>query len=69
MISLEKDTLDVWVNGEKAMATHEFAEEGTEIHFVLKNQINAIIKTISSGNKKEGIVYVLIVNNQEIPPS
>ncbi len=39
------------------------------MHFFLDKQQNACIKTISSGNKKEGIVYSLIVNGIEIPES
>lgn len=64
----EKDSLDIWVNGEKVESTNEFAEEGTEMHFLLKGEEHgAFIKTISSGNKKEGIIYSLIVNGKEIP--
>lgn len=65
----EKESLDIWVNGLKAETTHEFADEGTEMHFFLDKKQNACIKTISSGNKKEGIVYSLIVNGIEIPES
>lgn len=64
----EKETLDIWVNGLKAETNHEFAEEGTEMHFLINKQ-NACIKTISSGNKKEGIVYSLLVNGIEVPES
>ncbi len=39
------------------------------MHFFLDKEQNACIKTISSGNKKEGIVYSLIVNGIEIPES
>ncbi|CAG2115272.1 unnamed protein product [Medioppia subpectinata] len=65
-IALEKETLDIWVNGVKAETNHEFADEGTEMHFLIESQHKACIKTISSGNKKEGIVYSLIVNDKEI---
>ncbi|RWS11837.1 fas apoptotic inhibitory molecule 1-like protein [Dinothrombium tinctorium] len=70
-IVLEKDTLDVWVNGEKKETTGEFVEDGTEIHFSLSDdsEDNVFIKTVSSGNKKEGIIYNLIVNGKEIAES
>ncbi|XP_054162280.1 fas apoptotic inhibitory molecule 1-like [Oppia nitens] len=65
-VALEKETLDIWVNGSKAESNHEFADEGTEMHFLIDGQHKAVVKTISSGNKKEGIVYSLIVNDKEI---
>ncbi|CAG2171708.1 unnamed protein product [Oppiella nova] len=68
-IALEKETLDIWVNGVKADTNHEFADEGTEMHFIVDDDHKACIKTISSGNKKEGIVYSLIVNGKEITES
>lgn len=65
--STEKESLNIWVNGERVDATNEFADEGTEMHFYIKNEHPAVIKTTSSGNKKEGIIYILIVNGQVIP--
>lgn len=49
----------------------EFVEDGTSILFPLEGFDGppACIKTISSGNKKEGIIYSLIVENNEIPES
>ncbi len=35
-VVLEKDTLDVWVNGRKMETAGEFADEGTETHFAIK---------------------------------
>ena len=37
---LEKDTLDIWVNGKKAEVAREFVEDGVETHvrfFSIKN--------------------------------
>ena len=31
-IVLEKDTLDIWVNGKKAEVAREFVEDGVETH-------------------------------------
>src|SRR6056300_1979209 len=33
-----KDTLDIWVNGQKAETAGEFTDEGTETHFTVLNQ-------------------------------
>lgn len=43
-------------------------DEGTEITFVLLDlpQVNVRIRTISSGNKREGIIYTLLVGDREI---
>jgi len=56
------------LNGQKAETNHEFADEGTEMHFLINEQ-DAYIKIVSSGDKKEGIVYSLIINGMQIPES
>src|SRR5699024_11593093 len=66
MLLAEKDTLDVWVNGQKRETRHEFVDEGTEIAFHLDDISQASIKTVSSGNKKQGMVYVLEVDNAKV---
>ena len=66
---LEKESLDIWVNGQKAETTHEFTDEGTEMQFMVNEEHRACIRTISSGNKKEGIVYSLFVDGNEIKES
>lgn len=65
----EKDSLDVWVNGRRMDTRAEFVEDGTEIQFDLDERQTAGIRTVSSGNKKEGIIYSLFVNGQQIPES
>lgn len=60
-VVLEKDTLDIWVNGRKIDATGEFVEDGTETHFTLGNT-SAYIKAVTSGKRREGIIHNLIVN-------
>lgn len=47
----------------------EFVEEGTEIQFDLEGSQSAGIRTLSSGNKKEGIIYSLFVDGQQIAES
>ncbi|XP_032920459.1 fas apoptotic inhibitory molecule 1 isoform X1 [Catharus ustulatus] len=65
-IVLEKDTMDVWCNGEKMETAGEFVEDGTETHFTVADH-SCCIKAVSSGKRKEGIIHTLIVDNTEIP--
>lgn len=67
--SAEKDTLDIWVNGQKKETMHEFAEDGTEMAFELEPDLRGCIKTASSGHKKQGMVYILLVNDTQIVES
>ncbi|CAI9735026.1 fas apoptotic inhibitory molecule 1-like [Octopus vulgaris] len=66
-ITLEKDTLEIWINGEKANTTAEFVDGGTETHFEICDH-SAYIRASSSGNRRSGIVYTLFVDEQEIAP-
>ncbi|KAK7482060.1 hypothetical protein BaRGS_00026644 [Batillaria attramentaria] len=66
-IVLEKDTLDVWVNGKKVETTGEFVDDGTETHFEIDSTHAGYIKATSSGRRKEGIVHQLFINDAEIP--
>ncbi|GAB1609288.1 fas apoptotic inhibitory molecule 1-like [Argonauta hians] len=66
-ITLEKDSLDVWINGEKAETTAEFVDNGSETHFDICEQ-RAYIQASSSGNRRDGILYTLIVDGKEITP-
>ncbi|KAF6210856.1 hypothetical protein GE061_013967 [Apolygus lucorum] len=65
-IVLEKDTLDIWVDGQKVDATGEFVDGGTETHFTVGDS-SGYIKAVSGANRKEGIIYSLIYNNQVVP--
>lgn len=65
-IVLEKDTLDIWVNGKKVEMAGEFVDDGTETHFALGSQ-PAYIKAVSSGKRRGGIVHSLYVEEHEIP--
>ncbi|XP_022085023.1 fas apoptotic inhibitory molecule 1-like [Acanthaster planci] len=66
-IVLEKDSMDVWCNGQVLETAGEFVEDGTETHFTLPNGLACYIKAVSSGKKKEGIIHSLIINDNEIP--
>eukprot|EP00076_Gallus_gallus_P042933 XP_025008471.1 fas apoptotic inhibitory molecule 1 isoform X1 [Gallus gallus] len=65
-VVLEKDTMDVWCNGEKMETAGEFVEDGTETHFSVGDH-SCYIKAVSSGKRKEGIIHTLIVDDREIP--
>ncbi|KAK4320570.1 hypothetical protein Pmani_008574 [Petrolisthes manimaculis] len=67
-VVLEKGTLDVWVNGKKLDTAGEFVDDGTETHFDLCGH-PAYIKAVSSGNRREGIIHSLVVDNTEIAES
>ena len=68
-IVLEKDTMDVWVNGEVVQTTGEFSDDGTETHFMILGNTPACIKSVSSGARKSGIVHTLFIDGTEIEPS
>jgi len=66
--------LDVWLNGVRVETESSFdeSEEGTSMQFPLDSTsgaTKACIRTVSSGNKREGIVHSLIIDDQEIPES
>ncbi|XP_029928785.1 fas apoptotic inhibitory molecule 1-like [Myripristis murdjan] len=65
-IVLEKDTMDVWCNGQKLDVMGEFVDDGTETHFTL-GEHECCIKAISSGKKNRGIMHVLLVDGENIP--
>ena len=65
-IVLEKDTMDVWVNGLKAEVAAEFVDEGTETHFTI-GKMPAHILNLSSGHRRTGIIHKLIVEDNEVP--
>ena len=65
-VVLEKDTLDIWVNGTKVEMAAEFTDEGTETHFAIGTQ-PAFVRAISSGNKREGIIHILMVQGMQVP--
>ncbi|RUS75885.1 hypothetical protein EGW08_016344 [Elysia chlorotica] len=65
-VVLEKDTLDVWVNGAKVETTGEFVDDGTETHFQIGSH-SAFIKAKTTGRRRDGIVHELYVDEIEIP--
>ncbi|EDO34327.1 predicted protein [Nematostella vectensis] len=67
-IVLEKDTMEVWVNGEVVETAGEFDDDGTVTHFTWGNHA-CYIQAVSSGKKREGIVHSLIIDGNEITES
>ena len=63
---LEKDTLDLWLNGQKVESEAEFTDDGTETGFMI-NHHRVILKAISTGYHRLGINYALFVDDVEIP--
>ncbi|KAF5297565.1 hypothetical protein FQR65_LT09996 [Abscondita terminalis] len=63
-IILEKQTLDVWLNGEKIEVEHAFVKDGTEIIFFIDE--NRISIKASSAVKKEGVIHQLFINEDLI---
>ncbi|XP_030009592.1 fas apoptotic inhibitory molecule 1-like [Sphaeramia orbicularis] len=71
-IVLEKDTMDVWCNGQKMDATGEFVDDGTETHFTIGEHDCCIKVGTGTGTgkkKKNGIVHCLLLDGQKIPAS
>ncbi|NP_001002395.1 Fas apoptotic inhibitory molecule b [Danio rerio] len=64
-IVLEKDTMDVWCNGQKLETMGEFTENGSETHFALGDH-ECYIKATTSGRKRNGIVHSLLVDGIRI---
>ncbi|CAL9689697.1 unnamed protein product [Knipowitschia caucasica] len=67
-VVLEKDTMDVWCNGQNIETAGEFVEDGTETHFTLNDHL-CCIKAVSSGKRRDGIIHSLIVDGTEVPES
>ncbi|XP_006793755.1 fas apoptotic inhibitory molecule 1-like [Neolamprologus brichardi] len=64
-VVLEKDTMDVWCNGQKIETAGEFVDDGTETHFTLGDH-NCCVKAVSSGKRRDGIIHTLLVDGTEI---
>ncbi|XP_016387882.1 fas apoptotic inhibitory molecule 1-like [Sinocyclocheilus rhinocerous] len=67
-VVLEKDTMDIWCNGQKMETAGEFVDDGTETHFTLGDH-DCCIKAVSSGKRRDGIIHMLLVDGMEISES
>ncbi|XP_076647833.1 fas apoptotic inhibitory molecule 1 [Halictus rubicundus] len=64
-IVLDKQTQNVWVNGDQIETENDFTDDGAEILFTI-GEIPASIRSQSSGKKEIGLTYTLYVNDVEI---
>ncbi|KAK3557248.1 hypothetical protein QTP70_026094 [Hemibagrus guttatus] len=64
-IVLEKDTMDVWCNGQKLETTGEFTDDSTETHFVVGKH-ECCIKATGSGKKRNGVIHTLLVDGTKV---
>ncbi|KTF89151.1 hypothetical protein cypCar_00005072 [Cyprinus carpio] len=67
-VVLEKDTMDIWCNGQKMETAGEFVDDGTETHFTLGDH-DCCIKAMSSGKRRDGIIHMLLLDGMEISES
>ncbi|XP_029731502.2 fas apoptotic inhibitory molecule 1 [Aedes albopictus] len=67
-IVLEKNTLNIYVNGKLIEESGEFVDGGTETTFV-EDGNRFVLTARTSGNKREGIVHSLAVNGVTVGDS
>lgn len=61
----EKDTLNIWLNGQMREETGEFVDDGADTEFE-EDGVRFVLQSRSSGNKRTGIVYTLLANDELI---
>ncbi|XP_055527846.1 fas apoptotic inhibitory molecule 1 [Wyeomyia smithii] len=64
-IVLEKNTLNIYVNGKLIEENGEFVDGGTETTFV-EDGNTFVLSARTSGNKRDGIVHSLSVNGETV---
>lgn len=62
----EKDTLNIWLNGQIRQETGEFVDDGADTEFI-EDDIRFVLQTRSSGSKRSGIVHLLLANDELVP--
>ncbi|OAF71646.1 Fas apoptotic inhibitory molecule 1 [Intoshia linei] len=65
-IVMDKETMDVYVNGKMVKTESEFGDDCTMMLFNIDEKINGVIKTFHSGTMKKGIVQKLVINDKII---
>ncbi|XP_057379424.1 fas apoptotic inhibitory molecule 1-like [Daphnia carinata] len=66
-ILFEKDTMDVWFNGNKIDCEVQFIDGGNQTQFSINGTVGAI-RSISSGNKKVGMIHQFILGDEILQP-
>ncbi|CAL9698428.1 unnamed protein product [Knipowitschia caucasica] len=64
----EKDTLDVWCNGQKMLSNSEFVEDGSQTRFVI-GEHEIVLKAFTEQQQQKGrrgITYCLLVDGAVI---
>ncbi|CCD67208.1 Fas apoptotic inhibitory molecule 1 [Caenorhabditis elegans] len=65
-VVLDKESMEIWANGNNIDTAGEFVDNGTVTHFELgKNPCKIIAQ--SSGKKKTGVTHTLYVNGEIVP--
>ncbi|XP_014606983.1 PREDICTED: fas apoptotic inhibitory molecule 1 isoform X1 [Polistes canadensis] len=64
-ILLDKQTQNVWINGELIDVENEFMDGGAEMLFSV-SELPAVIRSSSSNQKEIGIDYILYIDDIEI---
>ncbi|XP_043488732.1 fas apoptotic inhibitory molecule 1 [Polistes fuscatus] len=64
-ILLDKQTQNVWINGELIDVENEFMDGGAEMLFTV-SELPAVIRSSSSNQKEIGIDYILYIDDIEI---
>ncbi|XP_003384385.1 PREDICTED: fas apoptotic inhibitory molecule 1-like [Amphimedon queenslandica] len=68
-IVLDTKTMDIYVDGSLTETVGEFIDGGAENHFELTGAESAFIRTLqSTGTRKKGLLYKLILNGEEHDP-
>lgn len=62
---LEKDTVQLWLNGKMIEEEPEFAEDGTEIRFMI-NDHQLCLKSISTKHHRSGIEHIFTIDGNII---
>eukprot|EP01137_Pigoraptor_chileana_P013144 Opistho-2@66341 len=71
MITIEKTSLDVFLDGEQIETVSEFIDEGTEQHFRIDGEpcsilIRRTLRRKALGAQKEEVAFTLVVGGKEI---
>uniref|UniRef100_A0A182N9P0 Fas apoptotic inhibitory molecule n=1 Tax=Anopheles dirus TaxID=7168 RepID=A0A182N9P0_9DIPT len=67
-IVLEKNTLNIYVNGKLIEENGEFVDGGTDTTFT-EDGNTFVLSARTSGNKRDGILHRLTVNGADVPDS
>ncbi|XP_026860527.2 fas apoptotic inhibitory molecule b [Electrophorus electricus] len=65
-IVLEKDTMNVWCNGQQMETTGDFGDDSTETHFAVGDH-ECFITASSSNKKRSGIIHSLLIDGTRVP--